>query len=62
MTADITKKNIEAEVLMNKLSSSSIPLLAVFPPGDGFNSPICLRDIYSSRDVIDALNLAEQQE
>jgi len=61
MTADITKKNMEAEVLMNKLSSNSIPLLAIFPPGDDFNSPICLRDIYSPRDVIDALSLAEQQ-
>ncbi|MCL2156288.1 MAG: thioredoxin family protein [Leptospirales bacterium] len=61
MVADITKKDIEAEVLMNKLGSSSIPLLAVFPSGDGFNSPICLRDIYSSREVIDALTLAEQQ-
>jgi thiol:disulfide interchange protein DsbD len=60
MTADITKKNIEAEILMNKLGSNSIPLLAIFPPGDGFNSPICLRDIYSSQDVMDALSFAEK--
>ena len=59
MTADITKRNMEAEILMNKLGSRSIPLLAIFPTGEGFNSPICLRDIYSSRDVIDALTLAE---
>ncbi|MCL1834054.1 MAG: thioredoxin family protein, partial [Leptospirales bacterium] len=58
MTADITKRNMEAEILMNKLGSRSIPLLAIFPTGQGFNSPICLRDIYSSRDVIDALTLA----
>jgi thiol:disulfide interchange protein DsbD len=59
MTGDITKKYTEAEALMNMLGSSSIPLLAVFPPGEGFSSPICLRDIYSSRDVIDALTLSE---
>jgi len=57
MTADITRKGTEAEALMNRLGSSSIPFLAVFPPGTGFSSPICLRDIYSSRDVIDALTL-----
>ncbi|MCL1865003.1 MAG: thioredoxin family protein [Spirochaetes bacterium] len=61
MVADITKRDIEAELLMDKLGSRSIPFLAVFPAGEDFNSPICLRDIYSAGDVIDALTLAEQQ-
>jgi thiol:disulfide interchange protein DsbD len=59
MTADITKKNPEAEALMKNLRSSSIPLLAIFPPGENFNSPICLRDIYSPQELIDALTLAQ---
>jgi hypothetical protein len=46
---------------MNKLGNSSIPLLAVFPPGEGFNSPICLRDIYSPDDVINALTLSDKK-
>jgi thiol:disulfide interchange protein DsbD len=60
MVADITQKNLLAESLMNRLGSKSIPLLAVFPPGEGFSSPLCLRDIYSSVDVSAAVNKAEE--
>jgi len=58
MVADITKKNSEAEFLMSRLGSRSIPLLAVFPPGEGFSSPFCLRDIYSADDVAEAVGNA----
>jgi thiol:disulfide interchange protein DsbD len=60
MVADITKKNIPAESFMNRLGSKSIPLLAILPPGEGFNSPYCLRDIYSAEDVVLNLKKAEK--
>lgn len=61
IVADITRKSPEAESLMNRLGSKSIPLLAVFPPGEGFSSPLCLRDIYSAGDVADAVAEAEKR-
>jgi thiol:disulfide interchange protein DsbD len=60
MVADITVSNPEAESLMARLGSKSIPLLAVFPPGSGFMSPLCLRDIYSSDDVVSAVEKAAE--
>ncbi len=56
IVADITRMNPAAESLMKRLGSRSIPLLAVIPPGDGFSSPVCLRDIYSAGDVVDAVS------
>jgi hypothetical protein len=38
--------------------SQSIPLLAIVPPGESFNSPIILRDIYSGNDVLKAIKMA----
>ncbi|PKL17530.1 MAG: hypothetical protein CVV49_10775 [Spirochaetae bacterium HGW-Spirochaetae-5] len=58
MVADLTVRNPQAESLMARLGSRSIPLLVVFPPGSGFNSPLCLRDIYSSEDVVSAVERA----
>jgi hypothetical protein len=43
---------------MSRLGSSSIPFLVVFPPGKGFNTPFCLRDIYRADDVISAVQEA----
>jgi thiol:disulfide interchange protein DsbD len=60
MVADITVSNPQAESLMARLGSKSIPLLAVFPPGSGFTSPLCLRDIYSSDDVVSAVEKAAE--
>ncbi len=60
MVADLTGKNPQAEALMTRLGSKSIPLLAVFPPGAGFSAPLCLRDIYSSEDVVSAVRSAEK--
>jgi len=56
--ADITKPFPEAEDLLQRLGSKSIPFLAVMPPGNGYNNPFCLRDIYSENDVISALRSA----
>ncbi len=55
VTADITRHNAEAEGVMKKLGTRSIPFLAVFPPGEGFTRPWCLRDMYSEDDVVGAL-------
>jgi thiol:disulfide interchange protein len=60
MVADITFKNIQAESLMNRLGSKSIPLLVILPPGEGFSAPFCLRDLYSSGDVIRSLEKADK--
>jgi thiol:disulfide interchange protein len=58
--ADITRKNHEAEALLEKLGSHSIPFLAIFPPHSDFNRPICLRDIYSEGDVLNAIEEARK--
>ncbi len=58
LVADITRPSLPAEQLMKKLGSSSIPLVAVFPPGEDFTRPVVLRDIYSKQDLIGALEKA----
>ncbi len=57
-TADITRENPDAQKLLRELGSRSIPFLAVFPPGERFNEPICLRDIYDESDVLEAIRIA----
>jgi thiol:disulfide interchange protein DsbD len=57
--ADLTRENPSAEKLLNSLGSRSIPFLAIFPRGKSFNTPICLRDIYSEKDVLNAIKMAE---
>jgi Thiol:disulfide interchange protein len=58
MVADITSSNPVAEKLMLLFRSRSIPLLAIVPPGESFNRPIILRDIYSENDVLKAIEMA----
>ena len=55
LVADITRPNTTAEALMIKLGTRSVPFLAVFPPGDQFTRPFCLRDMYRETDVISAI-------
>ncbi len=55
LTADLTRKDPEAEALLKELGSRSIPFLAVFPPGDDFYRPFGLRDIYSEEDVLESI-------
>jgi len=62
MIADITRENPAAERLLSLLGSRSIPVLAVIPAGDDFSRPVCLRDIYSEEDVINAIGMALQVE
>ncbi len=62
LMADITRGNPEAEALMAKLGSRSIPFLAIFPPGEHFTRPICLRDMYSQKSVIFAVKQAMESE
>jgi thiol:disulfide interchange protein DsbD len=57
--ADLTRENIPAEKLLNELGNRSIPFLAIFPSGKFFKSPVCLRDIYSKEDVLEAIKMAE---
>lgn len=61
MIADITHSNPPAKDLLLKLKSRSIPFLAVFPGGIGFSSPVCLRDIYSEDDVLNAIEKAREK-
>ena len=58
LVADITRGNPDAEALMAKLGSRSIPFLAVFPAGEYFTRPMCLRDIYSEKEVLEAIRHA----
>ncbi len=55
LVADMTVENPAAQHLLERLGSRSIPFLAVFPPGAGFNEPYCLRDIYTEKQVLEAL-------
>lgn len=55
LVADMTVENPAAQHLLERLGSRSIPFLAVFPPGAGFNEPYCLRDIYTEKQVIEAI-------
>lgn len=56
--ADITRENPSAEKLLSMMQSKSIPILAILPPGNGFTKPIILRDIYTRKDVLDAVRIA----
>ena len=53
--ADITTKNPPAETLLQQLGSRSIPFVAIFPAGDNFSQPVILRDIYTAKDLLKAL-------
>ena len=61
MKADITSTNPAAERLLSLLGGQSIPVLAVIPPGKAFVKPIILRDIYSEKDVLKALEIARKE-
>lgn len=56
--ADITTKNPPAESLLQQLGSHSIPFAAIFPEGENFSQPVILRDIYTAKDLLKALQKA----
>ena len=45
--------------MLKALNSASIPLLAIFPEGDGASRPVILRDIYTTTDLHLALRQAK---
>jgi thiol:disulfide interchange protein len=55
LVADITEQETQGEYLLHELGSRSIPFLAVFPQGEKFTKPVCLRDLYSKDDIRRAL-------
>ena len=61
LIADITLSGTEGEKLMHALGNRAIPFLAAFPAGERFVQPLCLRDIYSSEDVINAVKSAKNR-
>ncbi|MBN2042142.1 MAG: thioredoxin family protein [Spirochaetes bacterium] len=62
MVADMTRMNTDAKKMLDALGSRSIPFLAVFPAGESFFKPVCLRDIYSENDVLKAIEIALSKE
>jgi len=56
---DMTFKNEAQQDLLKALNSASIPLLAVFPEGEGASRPVILRDIYTVTDLHLALRQAK---
>jgi thiol:disulfide interchange protein DsbD len=58
--ADITVKGTEGEDLLKSLGGTAIPFLAVFPAGNKFYEPVCLRDIYTKKDLIEAIDAASK--
>lgn len=53
--ADMTRENPEALELLRALGSQSIPVVAVFPPGEGWREPLVLRDLFSASQLERAL-------
>lgn len=55
---DMTLDNPEGLALLRSLGSQSIPVLAIFPPGQGSASPLVLRDLFSPAQMEEALQTA----
>ncbi len=55
---DITRDNAAGEAFLHALGSRSIPLTAIFAPGELANSPVILRDIYTKQSLDGALRQA----
>ena len=56
---DMTQKNDDHDRLLKSLNSASIPMLAIFPEGEGASQPVILRDIYTVTDLHLALRQAK---
>lgn len=55
LRADLTRKNPFAEDLLKKLGSQSIPVVALFPPGEDSKRPLVLRDLFTGGHMDEAL-------
>lgn len=53
---DLTRPDPEAQALLRAIGSVSIPVTAIFPKGLLSNSPIVLRDLYTTGQLEDALS------
>jgi thiol:disulfide interchange protein DsbD len=61
MQADLTRENIPAQTLLKALGSAGIPLIAIFPAGNGHDTPLVLRDISVTGQIEEALALVLRQ-
>ncbi len=52
---DLTRDNPEGQALLQKLNSSSIPVLALFPAGNNAQNPVILRDLVTPPQLKEAL-------
>ncbi|MBI4805809.1 MAG: thioredoxin family protein [Desulfovibrio sp.] len=55
---DLTRESPEAMALLRSLGSASIPLAAVFPKGADSQRPVVLRDLFTSGQLEEALEMA----
>ncbi len=58
---DLTNEDAEKQKFLEALGSSSIPVVAIFPKGEAANSPIILRDIFTTGQMEDALKEAFEE-
>lgn len=58
LTRNETANDAAAEALLHALGSRSIPLVALFPSGEEYTSPLVLRDIFTPSQMEDALKEA----
>ena len=55
---DLTREDPAAMALLRALGSASIPVAALFPKGDGAQSPVVLRDIFTAAQLERAMDEA----
>lgn len=58
LQADLTEEHPEAQALLQKLGSQSIPVVALFPEGEQSGRPLVLRDIFTAAQLETALEQA----
>jgi thiol:disulfide interchange protein DsbD len=59
---DLSRNDPAAEELLKALGSQSIPVMAVFPPGERASSPILIRDLFTAGHLEEALGAARGAE
>lgn len=55
---DMTQDNPEGLALLRALGSQSIPVVAIFPPGEAHKTPLVLRDLFTTAQMDEALATA----
>ncbi len=54
--ADLTQDNPAAQAMLQALDSASIPVVALFPAGGNADSPLVLRDLFTTQQIETAIN------